>query len=195
MLTPYLQQAPAARLILELTIAAFAVAEFLQAMRVRRGAIRTNPGAEVWFRAIFIGGLLLIPLGLAYAPDAVLGGGVWLFCLGGVIGWSGLLLRWWSFLTLGKYFTVVLQTSEDQPVIDRGPYRVLRHPSYTGLLVAVGGCGLMVANWVSTAGSVAVVLIGLVYRIRIEERALNAALGTSYHDFAVRRARLVPFVW
>ena len=195
MLTPYLQQAPAARLILEISIAAFVVGEFLQAMRVRRGTTRTNPAAEVWFRAIFIGGLLLIPMGLAFAPNAVIGGGVWLFCLGGVIGWSGLLLRWWSFLTLGKYFTVVLRTSEDQPVIDRGPYRALRHPSYTGLLVAVAGCGLMVANWVSTAGSAALVLIGLVYRIRIEERALNAALGHSYRDFAVHRARLVPFVW
>ena len=107
----------------------------------------------------------------------------------------GLLLRWWSFVTLGKYFTVVLKTSADQPVVDTGPYRLLRHPSYTGLLLAFVGCGLMLGNWVSTAGAVVVVLVALVYRIRIEERALTVALGDAYRDFAANRARLVPFVW
>ena len=46
----------------------------------------------------------------------------------------------------------------------------------------------MVGNWVSAAGSVALVLTALVYRIRIEERALNASLGDRYRDFAAGRA-------
>jgi protein-S-isoprenylcysteine O-methyltransferase Ste14 len=120
---------------------------------------------------------------------------VWAFSLGVLIGWLGLLLRWWSFLTLGKYFTVVLKTSEDQLVVDRGPDRLLRHTSYTGLLLALLGCGLIYQNWVSTAASMAIVLAALVYRIRIEERALTAALGDRYSDFAARRARLVPYLW
>jgi protein-S-isoprenylcysteine O-methyltransferase Ste14 len=192
---PYVEQASTAHLILEISVSAFFVGEFLQVLRVRRGATRSNLGAEALFRAMFFAAILLIPIGRAVAPDAVFGGGVWIFCLGVLIGWAGLLLRWWSFVTLGKYFTVVVKTSQDQPVIDRGPYRVLRHPSYTGLLVAFTGCGLMLGNWVSAAGSVALLLIALVYRIRIEERALDAALGDRYRDFATSRARLVPFVW
>ena len=86
-------------------------------------------------------------------------------------------------------------TSADQPVVATGPYRILRHPSYTGLLFAFVGCGLMVGNWVSAIGSVALVLTALVDRIRVEERALDAALGDRYRDFAARRARLVPYVW
>lgn len=195
MLTPYVQQAPAARLILDLSVGAFIVGEVVQSLRVRRGGTRTNLGAEVLFRALFFGAILLMPLGLAVAPDAVVGGGVRVFSVGVLIGWLGLLLRWWSFVTLGKYFTVVLRTSEDQPVVDRGPYRVLRHPSYTGLLLAFLGCGLMVGNLVGMAGSLAMLSIALVYRIRIEEQALDAALGTIYRDFAVNRARLIPFVW
>ncbi len=90
---------------------------------------------------------------------------------------------------------MVVKTSEDQPVVDRGPYRVLRHPSYTGLLLALAGGGLMLGNWVSTAGAVGVVLAALIYRLRIEERALKAAPGDRYREFAGTRARLIPYVW
>jgi protein-S-isoprenylcysteine O-methyltransferase Ste14 len=181
--------------ILSLSVGAFLVGELSQALRVRRGADRTNLRAELLFRAMFFAGILLIPTGRAVAPDATIGGGVWIFSLGVLVAWLGLLLRWWSFVVLGKYFSVVLRTSQDQPVVDRGPYRLLRHPSYTGLLLAFVGAGLMVDNWVSTAGSVALLLVALVYRIRLEERALEAALGDRYRDFAAGRARLVPFLW
>jgi len=192
---PFVQRSDEARLVFELSVGAFVLGEFSQALRVRRGATRANLGAEALFRAMFFGGILLIPIGRAVVPNAAIGGGVWSFSLGVLIGWLGLLLRWWSFVILGKYFTVVLKTSEDQSVVDRGPYRLLRHPSYTGLLLALLGCGLIYENWISTAGSVAIVLAALVYRIRIEERALNAALGDRYSDFAAGRARLVPFLW
>jgi len=144
---------------------------------------------------MFFGGILMLPLGRAVAPGAVIGGGVWLFALGAALGWLGLLLRWSSFVSLGKYFTVVLMTSEDQPVVNRGPYRVLRHPSYTGLLLVFAGVGLMLGNGVSAVGAVGLILIALVYRLRIEERALIAALGDHYREFAASRARLIPYVW
>ncbi len=144
---------------------------------------------------MFVGGILLLPIGRALAPAAVIGGGVWVFALGAAIAWFGLLLRWWSFVSLGKYFTVVLETSNDQPIVDRGPYRVLRHPSYTGLLLAFAGFGLMLGNWVSAVGAVGLILIGLIYRIRVEERALSAAFGDRYREFAASRARLIPYIW
>ena len=72
---------------------------------------------------------------------------------------------------------------------------MLRHPSYTGLLLAFAGCVLLLGNWVGAAGSLALVLAALLYRIRIEERALDAALGQRYRDYVTGRTRLVPFVW
>lgn len=194
-LMSYVQQSDAARRVLDVSVGAFIVGEFWQVWRVRSGATRANLGAEALFRAMFFGAILLIPIGRAVAPAAAIRGGVWIFALGVLIGWLGLLLRWWSFVTLGEYFTVVLKTSEDQPVVDRGPYRLLRHPSYTGLLLAFVGCNLMIGNWLSTGGSVTLLLTALVYRIRKEERALNAALGDRYRDFATGRSRLVPFLW
>ena len=174
---------------------AFATGELLQALRVRRGAQRADAHAEIAFRALFIGAVLLWPIGHALAPGASIGAGVWPVALGLVIGWLGLLLRWWSFASLGQYFTVVLTTSHDQPVIEHGPYRVLRHPSYTGLLLAFIGAGLIVANWVSAICAVATLLAALIYRVRTEEHALNNALGDRYRHFAATRARLIPYVW
>lgn len=195
MLGSYVPQSGAANLVFDISVGAFAVGELQQAFRVRRAASHSNLRAEVLFRAMFFGGVMMIPAGRVAAPGAVIGGGIWSFSVGVAVGWLGLLLRWWSFATLGRYFTVVLQASADQPVVDRGPYRLLRHPSYSGLLLAFVGCGLMLGNWVSAAGAVALVLLALLFRIRIEERALTAAIGTSYGDFAAGRARLIPFVW
>jgi protein-S-isoprenylcysteine O-methyltransferase Ste14 len=196
---PYEELSRLGRPILFLTVGAFSAGEIVrtivQASRVRRSAESVSMRAEAVFRVMFVGGILLLPAGRALAPSAVIGGGVWVFALGVVVAWFGLLLRWWSFVSLGKYFTVVVKTSKDQPVVDRGPYRVLRHPSYTGLLLAFAGFGVMVGNWVSAVGSLGLLLIAVIYRLRIEERALSAALGDRYREFAATRARLIPYVW
>jgi protein-S-isoprenylcysteine O-methyltransferase Ste14 len=184
-----------AHTVLLVSVGAFSVGEFVQAFRSRRGATRVNVRAEALFRVMFFAGILMLPLGRAVAPGAVIGGGVVLFAVGVVVGWLGLLLRWWSFVSLGKYFTVVLKTSSDQPVVERGPYRVLRHPSYSGLILAFVGAGLMVGNWISVVGGVFLVLIAVIYRLRLEERALVAALSDRYREFAAGRARLIPYVW
>jgi protein-S-isoprenylcysteine O-methyltransferase Ste14 len=194
-LTSYVQQSEAARHVLELSVCAFIVGELSRVRRVPPDASRVSLGAEALFRVMFFGAVLLIPIGRVVAPDATIGGGASLFAVGAAVGWLGLLLRWWSFLTLGRYFTVVLMTTEDQPVVDSGPYRVVRHPGYTGLLLAFVGGNLMIGNWVSTGSSVALVLTALVHRIRVEERALDAGLGDRYRAFCAGRARLVPFVW
>ncbi|MBM2616627.1 isoprenylcysteine carboxylmethyltransferase family protein [Actinoplanes sp. LDG1-06] len=118
-----------------------------------------------------------------------------MFWSGMTIGLLGLLLRWWSFATLGRFFTVVVRVGQDQPVVDRGPYRWLRHPSYTGLLLVFAGAGPAFGNWLGAAASVSLILLALIYRIRIEESALTAAVGDRYTAFAATRARLIPYVW
>jgi protein-S-isoprenylcysteine O-methyltransferase Ste14 len=192
---PFEDLSSSARIVFIVSIGAFSAGELVQAFRLRRGATRVDVRAETLLRLMLFGSIVMFPLGKAVAPGAVIGGGVFLFALGVVVGWTGALLRWWSFVTLGRYFTVVVQASANQPVIDRGPYRFLRHPSYTGLLLMFAGVGLMIGNWVSAAGALILVLIALIHRLRIEERALNAALGDRYREFAASRARLIPHVW
>lgn len=192
--TSDLQESRAAVIALSVTLVAFSVGELTRALRVRSSPRHVDVRGEVVFRLVFVAGILLVPLAASLAPSAMLARSAALV-VGVLLGWPGLLLRWWSFAALGRYFTLVLGTSPDQTVVTRGPYRFVRHPGYSGLLLVVLGCAFMVGNAVGVVGSTAVVLAALVHRIGIEERALTDALGESYKEFARSRARLVPFVW
>ena len=194
LVTTDLEGSRAAVFALSVTLVAFSVGELTRALRVRPSSRPVDPGGELVFRLVFVAGILLVPLAASVAPSAMLPRRVALV-VGILLAWPGLLLRWWSFVALGRYFTLVLGTSPDQTVVTRGPYRVLRHPGYCGLLLVVAGCALMVGNSVGVVASTAVVVAALVHRIGIEERALTEALGESYREFARSRARLVPFVW
>ena len=190
-----LQQLSTSGAALLVTVLAFSIGELALVRRGHRGWRNSDLRAEVLFRLWFVTGILTLPLATSVAPHARIPGPTAALAVGAVVAWCGLVLRWWSFRTLGPYFTLVLRTSPDQTVVDRGPYRVLRHPSYAGVLMVVLGCALMVGNWVGLLVSSACTGAAVVYRIRVEERALVEALGAGYLDFAATRARLVPFVW
>jgi protein-S-isoprenylcysteine O-methyltransferase Ste14 len=128
-------------------------------------------------------------------PAAAIRPGVAAFAAGMVILLAGLVLRGWSFKALGQYFTHTVMVSSDQPVIATGPYRVLRHPSYTGIILIGLGVGLAAANWAALAGVTLLILTPLLWRIRIEENALSTTLGDRYRAYAAQHKRLVPLVW
>jgi protein-S-isoprenylcysteine O-methyltransferase Ste14 len=120
----------------------------------------------------------------------------WLaYCLGAALVVGGVALRVWAVLTLGGWFTTVVRVADDQRVVSDGPYRWVRHPSYLGLLVALGGLGLMLTDWASLAVAVLLPLATLGWRIRVEERALRDGLGAAYDDYAAGRKRLLPGIW
>ncbi len=117
------------------------------------------------------------------------------FIAGLVIVILGIALRQWSVRTLGQFFTVRVQVKSDQSVVDTGPYRWVRHPSYTAIIISFIGIGVALENWLALAVLIVVPTVGLIVRIRVEERALLDALGDPYRQFAAGRARLVPKVW
>jgi protein-S-isoprenylcysteine O-methyltransferase Ste14 len=192
--TPYVEQETWARVVFGVSIAAFTLGELSRSFRSHPEGTHSNIWAETVFRLIFYPAILMLPLARALAPTAVIAG-VTVFVIGLSIGWLGLLLRWWAFVTLGRYFTSVVQTAANQVVIEGGPYRVLRHPSYTGLLAAFLGCGLMLGNWVGVIANFVLTLVALAYRLRREEQVMVDTFGQAYADFAKGRARLLPFVW
>jgi protein-S-isoprenylcysteine O-methyltransferase Ste14 len=107
---------------------------------------------------------------------------------------SGLALRTWSMRVLGASYTRTLRTTDDQRVVDSGPYRLVRHPGYSGTLLTWVGFAL-------TSRSLPVVvlvsaLLGRAYRRRIiaEEQLLRRDLP-GYVDYCGRTKRLIPFVW
>lgn len=107
----------------------------------------------------------------------------------------GIALRWYSAGILGKYFTFDVTIQAGQTVIERGPYRYLRHPSYTGALLTLLGFGLALGNWAGLAAAMGSMGLAYSYRIPVEERALTTALGDTYKQYMKRTWRLVPFLF
>jgi protein-S-isoprenylcysteine O-methyltransferase Ste14 len=106
----------------------------------------------------------------------------------------GVALRWWAIFTLGRYFTLDVAVRSTQTVVQSGPYRFVRHPSYTGILLILLGIALALANWVSLVVILVGGVCGLLYRVRVEERALTEALGQPYVDYMRHAKRFIPFI-
>ncbi len=128
-----------------------------------------------------------------FPSTAIQGGRTALFVLGLSLMVAGMALRWYAIRILGTSFTCEVSTRPGQEVIQSGPYRWIRHPSYTGGLVTVLGVLVCCVNWASLP-AVLVALAGYAHRIQIEEEALARDLGPAYQDYMRRTKRLIPFV-
>lgn len=186
---------PFAHALLLGTVAIWALLEVRQSVNHRREGVKASWGSEIVFRLAVAAGVLLAIVLSRTAPAAAIRLAAVAAWIGLGLLWCGIALRFWSFRTLGRYFTFIVQTSADQPVITDGPYRVIRHPSYAGILLAVTGLGLFIGNWLSLVSLTIAMACGLVFRIRVEERALLQNLGDDYRNYAATRKRLVPFIW
>ena len=118
-----------------------------------------------------------------------------LFFVGICLMLLGVALRWYSAATLGKYFTFDVAIQSGQILVEVGPYRYIRHPSYSGALLTLLGFGLALGNWIGLAANLSCMGFAYAYRIPIEEAALASALGEAYEQYMKRTWRLVPFLF
>ncbi len=125
--------------------------------------------------------------GLGALPD-------WAFYLGILLMLLGVFVRQWAIAVLGRFFSLTVRVTEDHKVVDKGPYKFIRHPSYTGVLITFIGLGLAVQS----AGALLVFLVvfslSFGYRMRVEERTLLSELGPDYSSYMKRTKRLLPFI-
>ncbi|HET9258390.1 MAG TPA: isoprenylcysteine carboxylmethyltransferase family protein [Pseudonocardiaceae bacterium] len=137
----------------------------------------------------------------AWVPAAAIGGPRWLvFAAGLVVMVAGVGVRQWAIICLGRLFTTTVRIHGDEPgghpVVDTGPYRWVRHPSYTGVLASIAGTGLALGHWAAVTVLTIVPTAAILFRIRVEEAALLAGLGEPYRRYtATVRARLIPGLW
>ena len=113
----------------------------------------------------------------------------------GIFFAAGLILRWWAIFSLGKFFTVDVAIADDHRLVVRGPYHLMRHPSYTGMLLAFAALAVTFQNWLSLACILLPIMAALAYRIYIEEIALEATFGDDYRQYAAETKRLIPGVF
>ena len=117
-----------------------------------------------------------------------------LYLAGVILMWAGMALRIWAVLVLGRFFRVTVTVQDEHRLVEDGPYKVLRHPAYSGGLLTMVGIGLAMGNWLSLLTMMLVLLPAYGYRIRVEERALKGRFGEGYERYAASRWRLVPFL-
>jgi protein-S-isoprenylcysteine O-methyltransferase Ste14 len=117
-----------------------------------------------------------------------------LFVVGVLMVFLGSVIRRYCWRTLGQYFTGDVKAKSDQPVIRSGPYRFVRHPSYTAAMIMFVGIGLALGNWVSLVLITIATIAAYGYRVAVEERALLGAIGEPYRAYMKERKRFIPYV-
>jgi protein-S-isoprenylcysteine O-methyltransferase Ste14 len=95
--------------------------------------------------------------------------------------------------TLGKQWSFAARVVEDHKLITGGPYRLVRHPIYSGMLMMLVATGLAISHWAGLVAAVVVFSIGTALRVRIEERLLTETFGSAYADYMQRVPALIPW--
>jgi protein-S-isoprenylcysteine O-methyltransferase len=166
---------------------------------VKRSRDDSFDADDATLRLLWITILLAVTVGIVTsqrAPAAAMGAsGGFVFWLGCALFGLGIALRWYSIIYLGRFFTVNVAIHSGHEIIDTGPYRYIRHPSYAGALVAFFGLALTLCNWASLAVVVVPIVWAFSRRISTEESALASALGSPYTNYMRRTKRLVPFIY
>jgi len=136
---------------------------------------------------------IAVGIALGYAHIAVLP--QWLAYPGATLFIVGAVLTVWSYSLLGRQLSEHVRVLPDHEVIEKGPYRYVRHPGYLGQIVTFIGLGLVLQSWLALLVILIVHGSLLAYRIHIEESFMIAEVGFPYENYVKRTRRLVPFIW
>jgi protein-S-isoprenylcysteine O-methyltransferase Ste14 len=162
----------------------------------QHGAVqREDRGSMLWMWLCACGGIALAIAAHWFTPFRLPGPQIWIQRLALIVLAGGLILRWMAILALGRHFTVDIAIHPDHVVFQRGPYRLVRHPSYTGLLLAFLGLTIFLANWLSILVLMVPFTLATLNRVAKEEKALLASLGENYAEYRARTKRFIPGVY
>jgi protein-S-isoprenylcysteine O-methyltransferase Ste14 len=159
---------------------------------------RAGIGAEFFFRVLlFTGGILLF----AFPPPDHYSVQRQLWRCGGALNWimvaltlGGLLFTWWARIHLGRLWSDLIVKKAGHHVVDTGPYRLVRHPIYAGLIIGAFATAIEKGTSFALLGA-AVITLAFYTKARREERFLRAELAElAYDAYARKTAMLVPFV-
>jgi protein-S-isoprenylcysteine O-methyltransferase Ste14 len=161
-----------------------------------RAAKSPAAGSGLAYRvAVIAGAVLLFGVNVNRGTFAVP-----LWTVGPVAAWicaaitvAGLAFCWWARLHIGRLWSTSVDRKADHRVIDTGPYAIVRHPIYAGIIVAAFAAGVLNGHGTALMGA-AFLTFGFWLRARLEERFLRGELGTGVYDAYRRRVpMLVPF--
>jgi protein-S-isoprenylcysteine O-methyltransferase Ste14 len=155
--------------------------------KVKRRNVGSNAIVLISWIAIFSVPFVLAKSDITPLPD-------WVYFIGIALMFGGIAYRQYAIAILGRYFSGVIGVQKEQKVVESGPYRLIRHPSYTGVLIFLAGMGLALLSWAAVFVNVAIFAIAYGYRIFVEEKVLIRELGTSYVEYMKRTKRVIPYI-
>ena len=127
--------------------------------------------------------------------ENMFGGADWLKTVALAVLVAGLAIRWGAVISLGRAFSANVAIRQTQHLHRTGLFRLVRHPSYLGLMIVFLAAGIRARNWYSLAIILVLPLAALLYRINVEEAALREAFGEEYIAYSGETKRLVPFIY
>jgi protein-S-isoprenylcysteine O-methyltransferase Ste14 len=163
--------------------------------RSKRKIVKSGDRLSIWILLIFI----TIGYFLSFSIASTKIGRIYhwnlLFIIGAVIVIGGLIIRISSILTLKQQFTYTITKIENHELIERGLYKIIRHPGYLGQLIIFLGISTALSNWLSVLSMIVSVLIGYLYRIKTEEKFMIEEMGNKYIDYQKRTKKLIPKIY
>ena len=161
-----------------------------------RSAKRPAFGAEILYRVVTLTGAVLLFAFVTRSYDSPM----ILWSFGPTTNWvlfgiaaAGFLFCWWARIYLGRLWSGWVSKKEGHRIVDKGPYGIVRHPIYTGIIVAVFATAAIKGTGFALLGA-AIMTLGFWIKARLEERFLRAELGAESYDAYSRRVpMLIPF--
>jgi protein-S-isoprenylcysteine O-methyltransferase Ste14 len=178
-----------------LSAAGWAAFELVLAVRAHGGEPAGRDRSFVPLTLSVLGGLALGVLAARTGDLTLPGPGWWPPVVGPAVFCAGLAVRAWAVHELGRFFRFTVVVQAEHRVVDTGPYRLIRHPSYTGLLMAALGLGIALGTWLSIPACAVPPLVAFSIRLEHEEAVLASELGEPYRSYMSRTRRLVPGLW
>jgi len=159
-------------------------------------AVREESGDRSFWLVLpgFLAVFFAPPLEWMYLP-AVLPRLLWMQIAGLVLILAAVALRVWTRAHLRGLYSGHVEVQVGHRLVQSGPYRFVRHPGYTGFLLMTLGVAIGYSSLIGLAAVPVLLLPGLAYRMKVEERLLIEQFGEEYRAYALKTRKLIPFVW
>jgi len=186
----------AAIVVINVCLFYYLATEIVLSIRTKRGTdneIDRGTQQLVWILIASCFIIAWIPVILDFGRLLILG--EWLTWVGVAVMICGIIFRQYVIAILGKFFTAQVQIQANHELIKAGPYRYIRHPSYLGILILALGLGIALANWISLLLCIVLPLIGIMRRIKVEEKELEKYFGKQYQDYRRSTRAFIPYIY
>ena len=118
----------------------------------------------------------------------------WTTYVGTILMVLGIVIRQWSIVVLGKFFSPTVGIQKGQRIVRTGPYRLVRHPSYSGSFLIATGVGVSLQSWGAVLVILCILSLAFIYRISVEEKVLITEFGDEYVEYSRATKLLIPYI-